>query len=197
MFGFFYSWLLVLIGLQNMLDSNIAQLETSHYSTSDYYQGNPDRAKKPRFLHDPFAAIFNLRVTPQFKLLAGIWANCSKRYMRLLQFPQILPENLNCGVTLSTENCSKRPVCCNYLERVLTPCPAYLCSLKYLAINHTIYNRNWPHPSPHSWSTGRRPRRRSSPASTAPRTTRSTSASTDCRARPGPGSSSRARWELH
>ena len=36
------------------------------------YQGDPDRAKKPHFLHDPFAAIFNLRVTPQFKLLAGI-----------------------------------------------------------------------------------------------------------------------------
>ena len=49
-----------------------------------------------------------------------------------LKFP---PENLNCGVTLSTENCSKRPVCCNYLERVLTPCPAYLCSLKYLGNN--------------------------------------------------------------
>ena len=31
-----------------------------------------------------------------------------------------------------TSNCSKGAICCNYLERILTPCPAYLCSLKYL-----------------------------------------------------------------
>ena len=31
-----------------------------------------------------------------------------------------------------TSNCSKQAICCNYLERILTPCPAYLCSLKYL-----------------------------------------------------------------
>ena len=31
-----------------------------------------------------------------------------------------------------TSNCSKRAICCNYLERILTLCPAYQCSLKYL-----------------------------------------------------------------
>ena len=31
-----------------------------------------------------------------------------------------------------TSNCSKRAICYNYMERILTPCPAYLCSLKYL-----------------------------------------------------------------
>ena len=25
-------------------------------------------------------------------------------------------------------------ICCNYLARILTPCPAYLCSLKYLGL---------------------------------------------------------------
>ena len=29
-----------------------------------------------------------------------------------------------------TSNCSKWAICCNYLARILTPCPAYLCSLK-------------------------------------------------------------------
>ena len=28
--------------------------------------------------------------------------------------------------------CDIGPVCCNYLARVLTPCPAYLCSLRYV-----------------------------------------------------------------
>ena len=37
-----------------------------------------------------------------------------------------------------TSNCSKRAICCNYLERILTPCPAYLCSLKYLAFKVTL-----------------------------------------------------------
>ena len=31
-----------------------------------------------------------------------------------------------------TSNCRKWAICCNYLARILTPCPAYLCSLKYL-----------------------------------------------------------------
>ena len=34
--------------------------------------------------------------------------------------------------------CDVGPVCCNYLARVLTPCPAYLCSLKYLALNGQV-----------------------------------------------------------
>ena len=76
-----------------------------------------------------------------------------------LKFP---PENLNCGVTLSTENCSKQPVCCNYLERVLTPCPAYLFSLKYLGLKRPL-----PPPSCFRFcaSATRRRRPRSSPGS--------------------------------
>ena len=37
-----------------------------------------------------------------------------------------------------TSNCSKWAICCNYLARILTPCPAYLCSLKYLAKNDRL-----------------------------------------------------------
>ena len=40
-----------------------------------------------------------------------------------------------------TSNCSKR-VCCNYLERILTPCPAYLCSFKYLGKNYRRSSTN-------------------------------------------------------
>ena len=61
----------------------------------------------------------------------------------LLQFDVTLAGGRYCSYLLPKQdgvmsNCSKWAICCNYLARILTPCPAYLCSLKYLGFNQSL-----------------------------------------------------------
>ena len=81
--------------------------------SSGFNQSCPDRGQNSlAFAAIPFAAI---------RRYTGWWPATVATASYLLPRQE--------GVT---SNCSKRAICCNYLERILTPCPAYLCGLKYL-----------------------------------------------------------------